>query len=175
VDVRIITATNRKLEAEVRKGRFREDLYYRLSTFVITAPPLRERKDDIPLLVNSFVDQYGKKMGKRIRAIPRSTIKKLEKYSWPGNIRELQNVIEHAVIISEKGVLRIELPVLAGIYQKDKLKLEDVERDHILKVLKKTNWRISGKEGAAELLGMKRTTLQSRMKKLGIEIKKTKP
>lgn len=175
VDTRIITATNRKLEAEVRKGRFREDLYYRLSTFVITAPPLRERKDDIPLLVNSFVDQYGKKMGKRIRAIPRSTIKKLEKYSWPGNIRELQNVIEHAVIISEKGVLRIELPGLAGIYQKDKLKLEDVERDHILKVLKKTNWRISGKEGAAELLGMKRTTLQSRMQKLGIEIKKTKP
>jgi PAS domain S-box-containing protein len=172
VDVRIITATNRNLEAEVRKGRFREDLYYRLSTFVITVPPLRERKDDIRLLVNSFLDQYGKKMGKRIKSIPRSTMKNLEKYSWPGNIRELQNVIEQAIIISDNGVLKIELPALSGTHQKDKLKLEDVERDHILNVLKKTNWRLAGKGGAAELLGLKRTTLQSRIKKLGIEIKK---
>lgn len=172
VDVRIITATNRNLEDEVRNGRFREDLYYRLSTFVITAPPLRERKDDIRLLVKSFVDQYAKKMGKRIRSISRSTMNKLEKYSWPGNIRELQNVIKHAIILSENGVLKIEMPVLSAISKKDKLKLEDVEHDHILKVLKKTNWRISGKDGAAELLGMKRTTLQSRIKKLGINIKK---
>ena len=175
VDVRIITATNRNLATEVRKGRFREDLYYRLSTFVITVPPLRERKDDIHLLVYSFVDQYGKKMGKRIKTIPRSTMKDLEKYSWPGNIRELQNVIEHAIIISEKGVFKIELPVLSGIRQKNKLKLEDVERDHILRVLKKSNWRLAGKDGAAELLGMKRTTLQSRIKKLGIKIKKANP
>jgi len=175
VDVRIITATNRNLESEVRKGRFREDLYYRLSTFVITAPPLRERKDDIHLLVKFFVDQYGKKMGKRIRTIPRSTMKNLEKYSWPGNIRELQNVIEHVIIISEKGTFKIELPVLSRTHQKDKLKLEDVERDHILKVLKKVNWRLAGKDGAAELLGMKRTTLQSRIKKLGIKIKKANP
>ena len=99
-------------------------------------------------------------------------MKKLEKYSWPGNIRELQNVIEHAIIVSEKGVLKIELPAFSGTPHKDKLKLEDVEHDHILNVLKKTNWRISGKDGAAELLGMKRTTLQSRIKKLGIKIKK---
>ena len=172
VDIRIITATNRNLEEEVRKGRFREDLYYRLSTFVITAPPLRERKGDIPLLVNYFVGQYCKNTGKTIKTIPRATMKILEKYTWPGNVRELQNVIEHAIIVSKKGVLKIEMPVLNAIRDTDNLKLEDVERDHILKVLEKTNWRLAGKGGAAELLGMKRTTLQSRMKKLGIEIKK---
>ena len=172
VDIRIITATNRNLEEEVRKGRFREDLYYRLSTFVITAPPLRERKGDIPLLVNYFVGQYCKNTGKTIKTIPRATMKILEKYTWPGNVRELQNVIEHAIIVSKKGVLKIEMPVLNAIRDTDNLKLEDVERDHILKVLEKTNWRLAGKGGAAELLGMKRTTLQSRMKKLGIKMKK---
>lgn len=172
VDVRIITATNRNLEAEMKKRNFREDLYYRLSSFIITVPPLRERRDDIPLLAKYFIDQYSKKMGKRIRATPRSTMKNLEKYSWPGNIRELQNVIEHAIIISEKGVLKFDLPAYSDIRHQEKMKLDDIERDHILKVLNKTNWRIAGKGGAAELLGLKRTTLQSRMKKLGIKMKK---
>lgn len=168
VNVRVITATNRSLEEEVTQGRFREDLYYRLNTFKLSVPPLRDRSDDIPLLVRFFLDKLVKKHGKRIKSIPKSSMRKLENYSWPGNIRELQNVIENAVIISENEVLKVEIPGSSILSKKGKMKLKDIERDHIIEVLKSTNWRLGGKAGAAELLGMKRTTLYAKMKKFGI-------
>ena len=170
-DVRVIAATNRNLEEEVIQGCFREDLYYRLSAFKLTVPPLRDRRDDIPLLVRFFVDKLGKKLGKKIKTIPKSSMRKLENYSWPGNIRELQNTIENAIIISEKEILKVEIPGSSILSQKGKMKLKDIERDHIIEVLKSTNWRLGGKGGAAELLGMKRTTLYAKMKKYEIERK----
>ena len=169
VDVRVIAATNRNLEEEVAQGRFREDLYYRLSAFKLSVPPLRDRNDDIPLLIRFFVEKLGKKLGKNIKNIPKSSMRKLENYAWPGNIRELQNTIENAIIISENEILKVEIPGSSVLSKKGKMKLEDIERDHIIEVLKSTNWRISGKGGAAERLGLKRTTLQSKMKKYGIE------
>jgi transcriptional regulator with GAF, ATPase, and Fis domain len=165
----VIAATNRNLEEEVSQGRFREDLYYRLNTFKLTVPPLRERRDDIPVLVSFFVDKLVKKLGKKIKSIPKSSMRKLENYSWPGNIRELQNTIENAIIVSENEILKVDLPGSSVLSQKGKMKLNDIERDHIVKVLKSTNWRLGGAGGAAELLGLKRTTLQSKMTKFGIE------
>jgi transcriptional regulator with GAF, ATPase, and Fis domain len=165
IDVRVITATNRSLEEEVKKGNFRKDLYYRLTSFVITIPPLRDRQDDIPLLFKFLVNKFGKKFGKEIRSIPRSSMKNLVKYSWPGNIRELENVIENAIIISDNGILNVKIPGYSSLSENSNLKLEDIERDHIIQVLESTNWRLGGKGGAAELLGMKRTTLYAKMKK----------
>jgi formate hydrogenlyase transcriptional activator len=172
VDVRIIAATNRDLSALVRQGRFRADLYYRLNVFPIEVPPLRERAEDIPLLVWSFVRFFSQRMGKAVESIPRKTMERLQAQPWPGNVRELRNVIERAMILSDGPVLRIGglAPESLGHETRSGTgTLEEVERAHILAVLEKTRWRISGDGGAAERLGMNRTTLQSRMKKLGIE------
>ena len=168
VNVRIIASTNRDLARSVAEGRFREDLYYRLNVFSITAPPLRERIEDIPLLVWAFIKEFEKPMGKAIEKIPQKSMAALQRYPWPGNIRELKNVIENAMIISNDRILKLKsLADLSLSLQKD-LKLEVVERNHIIDVLNKTSWRVSGQKGAADLLGLKRTTLESRMKKLGI-------
>jgi len=167
-DVRIIASTNRDLTKGVREGSFREDLYYRLNVFSITAPPLRDRIEDIPLLVWAFVKEFESSMGKTIHTIPKKSIAMLQNYAWPGNIRELKNVIENAMIITREKALHVISPVDPNIAVKKPIKLEEVERSHIKDVLKKTSWRVSGKNGAAELLGMKPTTLDSRMKKLGI-------
>ena len=169
VDVRVVAATNRDLEKQVREGRFREDLYYRLNVFPITIPPLRERPGDIPQLVWTFVRELGEKMGKHIETIPRKRMEALERYPWPGNVRELRNVVERAMIITQGTALRIEVPQTpnGGRIQQGQT-LEEVERDHILKVLNQTRWRVRGAQGAAEILGLKPTTLESRMQKLGI-------
>ncbi len=168
VDVRLIAASNRDLTREVEDGRFRKDLFYRLSVFPIVIPPLRERPEDIPLLVWAFVTEFREKMGKRIDNIPKKTMDLLKSYSWPGNARELRNVIEHAMIVSTGRTLEMVLPKAAnGIAAKQNL--QDIERRHILNVLERTSWRVTGKSGAAQILGLKGTTLQSKMKKLGIE------
>jgi formate hydrogenlyase transcriptional activator len=171
VDVRIIASTNRDLEKEVREGRFREDLFYRLNVFPITMPPLRQRKDDIPLLVRHFVKKHGKKMGKDIREIPRKVMKAVEEFPWPGNVRELENIIERAIISTGGHVLMLAEPVSPAFLpsmQNYHEGLSDVEKEHILKVLKETSWKIEGPNGAASILGVKPSTLRSRMKKLGI-------
>ena len=172
VDVRVIAATNRDLEAEIRKGRFREDLFYRLNVFPITAPPLRDRTEDIPLLVESFVEKGSKRMGKSIELIPEVVMKKLQDYPWPGNVRELENVIERTVINSSGPKLRLA-DDLAGPAPKEMptpLKsLQAIETDHIIRVLDETNWRIDGPKGAALILDMNPSTLRSRLRKLGIK------
>ncbi|RJQ78695.1 MAG: GAF domain-containing protein [Desulfobacteraceae bacterium] len=168
VDARIIAATNRDLAQEVKEGRFRKDLYYRLNVFPITIPPLRERIEDIPALVWAFVQQFEIKMGKRIEHIPQKSMDALSRYSWPGNIRELKNVIEHAMITSRIN-LYIAPPAFSAQDESEMGTLEDMERRCILRVLKRTGWRIAGKNGAAEILGIKRTTLYAMMKKLGIQ------
>ena len=168
VNVRIIASTNRDLARTVANGRFREDLYYRLNVFSITVPPLRDRAEDIPLLLWTFVKEFEKSMGKTIEKIPQKSIDALQQYSWPGNIRELRNVVENAMIISTGKILKLIPPVEQFLNVAKDLKLEVVERNHILGVLEKTSWRVSGERGAAKLLGLKPTTLESRMKKLGI-------
>jgi formate hydrogenlyase transcriptional activator len=168
VNARIIASTNRNLAKAVREGTFREDLYYRLNVFVITVPPLREHISDIPALVWSFVRQFGESMAKTIESIPKQTMEALQEYPWPGNVRQLRNVIEHGMIVTSGPELVVELPQCEGIATGSALALKDVERKHILEVLARTNWRVSGRGGAADLLGMKPTTLESRMQKLGI-------
>ena len=172
VDVRVIAATNRDLEAEVRQGRFREDLFYRLNVFPISLPPLRDRTEDIPLLAEFFVDKVSKRMGKSIELIPAKVMQKLQDYPWPGNVRELENVIERAVIISSGPKLRLadELAGSAHKVTPTPLKsLQEMEKDHIMRVLDQTNWRIDGLQGAALILDMHPSTLRSRMRKLGIQ------
>lgn len=172
VDVRVLAATNRNLEQEVRSNRFRQDLYYRLSVYAITLPPLRERKEDLPLLVQALVHKFNKKLGKRIDQIPQKTLERLENYAWPGNIRELENVIERAIINAPDAILRVELPETAMLSRDEQDKpLEEIEREHILRILEKTEWKIAGPGGAAEILGINPSTLRSRIQKLGI----TKP
>jgi formate hydrogenlyase transcriptional activator len=168
VDIRILAATNRDLEQAVREGKFRNDLFYRLNVFPIRVPPLRERLEDIPLLIWAFVEEYQKKIGKRIDRIHAKAMEELKAYSWPGNIRELRNVVERAMISCSGSTLIF--PGLSGPVTEipPKKDLEEIERSHILSVLKETNWRLMGKGGAAEILGMKRTTLQSKMKRLGL-------
>ena len=172
-DARIIAATNRVLEEEVRKGRFREDLWYRLKVFPITVPPLRERKEDIPLLVKWFVNQLTRKMGKATAEIPKRTMQMLQGYPWPGNVRELEHAIEGAMITAQGKKLNFELPQIADAAFSDFKSFEEMERDYILRVLKAKNWRIGGEDSAASTLGMHVNTLRGRMKKLGI--KKPKP
>ena len=169
VNVRIIAATNRDLAQDVKKGNFRKDLYYRLNVFPILIPPLRERAEDIPLMVWAFVKEFQKKMGKEIGSIPRKTMEALQSYPWPGNVRELRNVIEHAMILNRDKSLVVSMPGLAPFEAQPASRLDDVERHHILRVLERTGWRVAGKGGAAEALGLKRTTLYSKMKKLGID------
>jgi len=169
VDVRVLAATNRELSKEVQEGRFREDLFYRLNVFPITLPPLRTRKEDIPLLVRYFLSRCNKKMGKQVDVVPRETMKDLMDYPWPGNIRELKNVIEQAVITTRDSTLRVDF--LRNMYSsaRDLCRLEEVERDHILRVLRQNSWRIKGERGVAAVLGLNPSTLRSRMKKLGIK------
>lgn len=173
VDVRIIAATNRDLLEEIRQKRFREDLYYRLNVFPITIPPLRQRKDDIPLLVNHFVAKFNKKTGKRIESVPKETLDLLRDYHWPGNVRELESVVERAVITSRGNVLQVlDRLVPTGGRGADEShavrSMDEVEIDHILQALRTTGWRIEGKNGAAELLGLNPGTLRGRMRKYGI-------
>ena len=171
VDVRLVAATNSDLLRMVDDRQFRADLYYRLNVFPIVVPPLRERREDIPLLVSYFTQQYAARMGKEIGAIPSEAMEHLLRYPWPGNIRELQNLIERAVIMSPGPVLTIPLEVLratAGQPSHTAGTLEDADRQHIIQVLNETNWVLSGPNGAAAKLGLKRPTLQFRMKKLGI-------
>ena len=174
VNVRVIAATNRDLSAEVRKGNFREDLYYRLNVFHVEVPPLRERPDDIPLLVWTFVNEFAEKMGKKIQTVPKRTMESLQRYHWPGNVRELRNVIEHAVIISAGDKLKVKLPQDPQGVTSKILTLNDAERQHITKVLDSTNRRIKGPHGAAELLGLKPSTLYTKMNKLGIPTSRNK-
>jgi formate hydrogenlyase transcriptional activator len=169
VNVRIVAATNRDIAQDVREEKFRKDLYYRLNVFPISIPPLRERPEDIPLLVWAFIKEFEKKVGKRIDSIPKKSMDALQRYSWPGNIRELRNVIEHGMILSSGRTLAVTVPHRSTPETADTSNLEHIERSHLLNVLKKTNWRIAGEGGAAEILGLKRTTLQSLMKRLGIK------
>lgn len=168
VNVRILAATNRDIAREVKDGKFRKDLFYRLNVFPIVIPPLRERTEDIPLLVWAFVKEFENRLGKRIERIQKNSMDALQGYPWPGNVRELRNVIEHAMILSPGGTLSVAVPKLDSLETIVNSSLENMERDHILQVLRKVNWRVSGVGGAAEILGLKRTTLQSLMKKLGI-------
>jgi transcriptional regulator with GAF, ATPase, and Fis domain len=169
VDVRLIAATNQNLQKAVEEGTFREDLYYRLRVFPIVVPPLRERPEDIPQLVWHFVRQFSQSMGKRIERISKRGMEAMQRYPWPGNVRELRNVIEHAMIISTGSALSVELPKPIRDVQVTDATLEMVERQHILNILERTRWRVRGPGGAAEILGIKPTTLDFRMKKLGIK------
>jgi chemotaxis protein methyltransferase CheR len=186
VDVRVIAATNRNLEEAVRKGIFRSDLYYRLSIFPITLPPLRERKEDIPILVTHMVKQLSQKLGKTIDAIPQETMTKLRDYPWPGNVRELRNVLERAVIITQGSKLRLiddldsqalelDLNEQSGMHgaladsAHGRETLEQNEYNLIQRTLKDVYWRVEGPGGAAELLNLHPSTLRSKMRKLGIE------
>jgi len=171
VNVRLIAATNRDLKAAVEERRFRADLFYRLNVFPILVPPLRSRRQDIPRLTRHFALMYGSKMGKPLGAIGEAVLDKLMAYDWPGNVRELQNVIERAVILSIDGRLELDdslaAPVAASRTSENRSP-EDMEREHILSVLESVGWRVSGDRGAARILGLKRTTLEARMRKLGI-------
>jgi PAS domain S-box-containing protein len=180
VDVRIIASTNRDLQEEIKKGRFRQDLYFRLNIFPINIPPLREREGDIPLLVKACVTKFSKIHNKDIRRIPTKVMESLKNYAWPGNVRELINVIERAVIVSEGSELQLAekidaLPVNsvresdASLESGETKALAEAEREHILKALQKTGWRIEGPQGAARILDLHPNTLRARMKKLGIK------
>jgi PAS domain S-box-containing protein len=171
VDVRVIAATNRNLEGELNRGRFRQDLWYRLNVFPITAPPLRDRMEDIPILVNYFVDRFARIQGKTITTIPKGAMTTLQNYPWPGNVRELENVIERAVIntsgpklllVDKLEKIHMDLPTSSKT-------LEEMERDYIFQVLVETKWRIEGPKGAALILGINPSTLRSRMRKLNIQ------
>jgi formate hydrogenlyase transcriptional activator len=185
-DARLIAATNRDLETLVSEQKFRSDLYYRLNVFPVRIPALRERPEDIPLLVRHFVQQFSRRMSKAIDTIPSDTMTTLVRYPWPGNIRELQNVIERAVVLTKGPALNIPgdnlrasnaNPIaLAATAASPNIRavLNDAERKQIVAVLEQTNWTVAGPNGAAARLGIKRSTLQSRMQKLGIRISRTR-
>jgi formate hydrogenlyase transcriptional activator len=171
VDVRLVAATNRNLVDMVKRNEFRSDLYYRLNVFPIPLPPLRDRREDIPALVAHFVEIYARRMDKQIEHISPETMSAMVSYQWPGNIRELQNFIERSVILTSGNVLHPPLTSLrtaAATESVGAITLEDAERDHILKTLEQTRWVVSGPNGAASRLGIKRSTLYFRMQKLGI-------
>jgi formate hydrogenlyase transcriptional activator len=183
-DVRLVAATNRDLAQMVADRQFRSDLYYRLNVFPVTMPPLRERRDDIPMLVRHFVDRFARRMSRRIETIPTATIEALRRYPWPGNVRELENLIERAVILTRGETLQVPLvelkaaptPLILSVAAREaspeskdgQRTLAEAERDLILDALRATRWKVGGKDGAAARLGLNRTTLQSRMQKLGI-------
>jgi len=176
VDVRIVTATNRNLAEEVRCGRFRRDLFYRLNVFPITLPTLRQRRDDLPVLVRYLSDRLGRELGKPIVHITPGTLQALERYDWPGNIRELENVLQQAIILSRDGILDLSdfvgepMDLDSSSRATDGSRsLIDVERDHIQLVLETVGWRIEGVAGAAQVLGLRPSTLRTRMRKLGIQ------
>jgi PAS domain S-box-containing protein len=172
VDVRIVATTNRNLEEEILTGKFRKDLYYRLNVFPITVPPLRQRTEDIPLMVQAFVERFARKMGKRITSIPKETMKEFQEYPWPGNVRELENIIERAVILCPGSGFQLEdslntaAPPTPSMARTGTVK--EMERSLILKALSETGWRIEGKDGASHILGLHPSTLRARMHKLGI-------
>ena len=176
VDVRIVATTNRNLEEEVRRGRFRQDLYYRLNVFPITVPPLRQRAVDIPLLVEAFIERYARKLGKQITSIQKETMKALQDYPWPGNVRELESIIERAVILCPGPVLQLadKLETSSSPLSSAVRTLEETERNQVLRILSETGWRIEGKDGAAAILGLNPSTLRARMHKLGIVRPETK-
>jgi len=187
VDIRVIAATNRDLNQAVAEGKFRRDLFYRLNVFPIVMPPLRQRPDDIPLLVHYFVQRHAARIGRTITRVPAATMARLTTYSWPGNVRELENVIERAVILSTGPDLELAselIPAIAvtgydtseagptsdtGAATPPDRSLGHIEKEHILEVLKRTNWRIEGPNGAAAILRLNASTLRSRMKKFGLE------
>ena len=172
VNVRLLAATNRDLAKMVKAGQFRSDLYYRLRVFPLMIPPLRERRDDIPILVRYFLAIHSKRMGRRIETIPAETMQTLVKWQWPGNVRELENFMERSVILSPGPVLRAPLAELEAVEEsvgRTDSNLEVAEREHILRVLRECKGMIGGANGAAERLGLKRTTLNSMLKKLGIQ------
>lgn len=177
VNTRVIAATNRDLEADIDKGDFREDLFYRLNVFPLNSPALRNRKEDIPLLVKHFCEKLSVKVGKRVKSVNKNVMQRLLEYNWPGNVRELENVIERAVIISESSTLQLGewLPKLKAVdHLSDSNEistLEELERQHIIKTLELTGGRVSGEKGAAKILGLNSSTLESRMRKLGISKK----
>jgi formate hydrogenlyase transcriptional activator len=180
VDVRVVAATNRDLSQLVAERAFRSDLYYRLNVFPIHVPPLRERPGDIPLLVRYFVQKHSRRLNKSVQYVPVETMEALGNYSWPGNVRELENLVERAVLLSRGSELRVPLGELkasgaiassggpAAPADAPMTTLEEAERQHILRALRQTRWVIGGSRGAAAILGIKRTTLQARMRKLGI-------
>jgi transcriptional regulator with GAF, ATPase, and Fis domain len=168
VNVRIIAATNRDIEHEVKDGKFRKDLFYRLNVFPIPIPPLREHPEDIPLIVWAFVREFQKRMGKEIEAISQKSMEALQSYSWPGNVRELRNVVEHAMILSRSKTLVVHVPKIISSEASAPRNLGDMERRHIMAVLERVGWRVAGKGGAAEVLGLTRSTLYSKMKRLHI-------
>jgi formate hydrogenlyase transcriptional activator len=172
-DVRVIAATNRNLEKDVRNKKFRMDLWYRLNVFTISVPPLRERSEDIELLIHYMIKNFERKLGKRIRFVPNTVLRKLQNYSWPGNVRELENVIERAVITTKDDTLQLDNPLKTPQTQYDLAdlpikSLDEMEREHILLALKKTNWKIHGEDGTAALLDINPSTLRGRMRKQGI-------
>ena len=172
VDVRVIAATNRNLQEVVRSGAFRSDLFYRLNVFPLEVPALRERREDIPLLVNFFLGRFSKSVGKKIRGLSQKSMERLVQYAWPGNIRELQNVIERAVVLAKGAIVQIDDSMLGAEASPEESTietLENVERNHIIRALQETQWVIHGKKGAAELLGINPSTLRSRMEKLAIK------
>jgi len=177
VDVRLVAATNRDLGKMVARGQFRSDLYYRLNVFPILLPALRERREDIPALVKHFVETYSQRIRKHVDCIPGETMAALQQYSWPGNIRELQNLVECAVILSKDGVLPNPLhkrranpiiPTLNGQAIQSSMTLEESDRALILRTLEQVDWVVGGPNGAAAKLGLKRTTLLARMRRLGL-------
>jgi formate hydrogenlyase transcriptional activator len=174
VNVRVIAATNRDLAEDVRKGKFREDLYYRLKVFPIAIPPLRDRFEDIPRMVFAFMEEFSMRMGKKITKISHKAMEALQKHSWPGNVRELRNVIEHSVILSTGDTLKLSFLGDSPTREPQPVTLAEAEREHILKTLETTNWRIKGKHGAAERLDMEPSTLYSRMQKLSIPTRRQK-
>jgi transcriptional regulator with GAF, ATPase, and Fis domain len=174
-DVRVIAATNRDLPAEIKAGRFRADLFYRLNVFPISIPPLRERREDIPTLVHHFVSRFARRLGRTIEGVSDSFLDKACAYPWPGNIRELENLVERALIVHERGrldaadLLPASTPAPEGTARSSAAgTLEEVERDHIVQALQNANWRIEGESGAAAMLGVNPSTLRGRMRKLAI-------
>jgi transcriptional regulator with GAF, ATPase, and Fis domain len=164
----VIAATSRDLESAVKEGRFREDLFYRLNVFPIRIPPVRDRREDIPILTWHFLRDLGRRMGREIESVRGTTMSAFQRYSWPGNVRELRNVIERHLITNQGPVFEAELPEAIHASNFGEGTAAESERSHILHVLERTGWRIRGEGGAAEVLDLKPTTLESRMKKLGI-------
>jgi formate hydrogenlyase transcriptional activator len=169
VDVRVVAATHRNLEERIKDGAFREDLYYRLNVFPIQVPPLRDRAEDIPMLVWRFMEEFSNTFGKRVDTIDKDNLLALQQYSWPGNIRELRNAVERAMILATGRRLTVPVPQSSSAATRRSSKLVDVEREHIRNVLAGTAWRIRGPGGAADRLGLKPTTLETRMAKLGLK------
>ncbi len=173
-DVRVIAATNRNLEADVKNGRFRQDLWYRLNVFPLTIPPLRDRVEDIPLLVDWMIKKIQPRLVKKIKTIPKNVMDDLKAYPWPGNVRELENVIERALVVTPGSMLQLFAPLTMPGSDRSSLRnvplktLSEMEKEHILRALRETSWNISGKGGAAELLGLNSSTLRGRMRKHGI-------